>query len=215
MTHARSGWWRLASALGLALAGCGSVEVPVEQFYRLELPPVAAPDPQCGGVLRVHDLQLHTALDSSCLQQLDGVRLQPRPLARWIAPLDRLVTDSLVLGLSRARVTELVKGGADAGDETWSLRGRIVDFVEATGEHGPEARVTLELWLEARDRLLFCDEFAVREPIGGPGADAAVAALARGVVRIVGDVVARMRAQDLFAAARAAGATGYPAAPAR
>lgn len=200
-------WW--------LLAGCSSVEVPREQFYRLELPAVASPDPQRGGILRVQDLQLHTALDSDCLQRLHGVRLQPRPLSRWVAPLDRLVTDALVLGLSRARVCELVKGSADPGDESWSLRGRIVDFVEVDDGAASEARVTLELWLEADQQVLFHDEFDAREPIGPGGDDAAVAALSRGVAKVVADVVARMRGQDLFAAARAAAAATRPAGPAR
>lgn len=203
-------WWCLLPA------ACSSVAVPSEQFYRLELPAVAAPDPQRGGVLRVQDLQLHTALDSECLQRLDGVRLSPRPLSRWVAPLDRLVTDALVLGLSRARVCELVKGSADPGDETWTLRGRIVDFVEAASADGDQAKVTLELWLEGDRRLLFHDEFAASEPIGAGGDEAVVAALSRGVARVVADVVTRMRSQELFAAARAARTgAGEAAGPAR
>jgi len=187
----------------LLLAACGSVEVPTERFYRLQLPGIVADDPSRAGTLRVHDLQLGTALDSDRLLRQDGVRLEPRPLARWIAPLDRLVTDALVLGLSRARVCDLVKGSADAGEQSWSLHGRIVDFVEAAGGEGGEARVTLELWLEQDGALLFHDEFAVREPLDGAGADAAVAALSRGVQAVVGGVVERMQARDLFAAARA------------
>ena len=218
MRRARSvgSCWPLFALVALfALGACSSVEVPTEQFYRLETPKVAAPDPQRAGILRVQDLQLNTALDSDCLQRLDGVRLQLRPLSRWVAPLDRLVTDALVLGLSRARVCELVKGSADPGDETWSLRGRIVDFVEVMGVDGRQARVTLELWLEGDRRVLFHDEFEATEAIaanGGGEDEAAVAALSRGVARVVADVVARMRAQDLFAAAHAAANTAAHAA---
>ena len=186
------------------LAACSSVEVPVESFYRLDLPGQVAPDPQRAGTLRVHDLQLGTALDSDRLLRQSGVRLEPRPLARWVAPLDRLVTDALVLGLSRARVCELVKGSADPGAETWSLHGRIVDFVEVDTDDGPEARVAIELWLQQDGRLVFQDEFTCVEPLAGSGADEAVAALSRGLGNVVSDVVARMRANELFAAARAA-----------
>ena len=188
------------------LAGCSSVELPQERFYRLEPPPVAAPDPERGGVLRVHDLQLHAALDSDCLQRLHGVRLEPRPLARWVAPLDRLVTDALVLGLSRARVCALVKSGADPGDETWALRGRLLEFAESDGATGRQARVALELWLEQHGRVLFHDEFTVEQPIVARGDDGAVAALSRAVGTVVAGVVAHMRGQELFAAARAADA---------
>jgi uncharacterized lipoprotein YmbA len=106
----------LASSAVLAvLAACASVEVPVERLYRLDLPASASPDPGRAGVLRVQDLQLATALDGDRLLVQRGVRLEPRALDRWIAPLDRLVTDALVLGLSRARVCDLVKGGVDPG----------------------------------------------------------------------------------------------------
>ncbi len=196
--------------LGALLSACGSVELPRERFYRLELGKAAAPDPDRAGVLRVLDLQLGTALDSDCLLLLDGVRLEPQPQQRWIAPLDRLVTDALVLGLSRARVCELVKGGTDSGEETWSLHGRIIEFAEARGERGPEARVTLELWLDARGQLVFHDEFAAVELLAVEGPDAAVAGLSRGLQRVVTGVVERMQAAHLFAAARPAAAAVSP-----
>ena len=202
------------SALGL-LSACSSVELPREHFYRLALPQIAAPDPQQAGVLRVHDLQMATSLQADCLLQQDGVEVRAQALARWVAPLDRLVTDALTLGLARARVCELVKAAVDPGDETWSLRGRIVDFAEVRGEHGQEARVTLELWLETADRRLFHDEFTAVQPIERTGAEAAVAALSNGLQQVVAGVVARMRERDLFAAAKAAAAESAVAVPAR
>lgn len=191
-----------ALLLAAMLAACSSVELPREQFYRLDVAKASEPDPSRAGVLRVHDLQLGTALASDCLLVQDGVHVVPRPLQRWIAPLDRLVTDALVLGLSRARVYDLVKGGADAGDENWSLHGRIVEFAESRGEQGPEAQVTLELWLLAHDQLVFHEEFAVREPLVGEGPDAAVAGLSHGLQQVVSGVVGRMQQAGMFAAAR-------------
>lgn len=202
--------WALAT-----LAACGSVEVPRERFYRLALPAASAPDPQQAGVLRVHDLQLATSLDGDCLLLQDGVEVRAQPLARWVAPLDRLVTDAMVLGLSRARVCELVKAGADPGDETWSLRGRIVDFAEVRTARGSEARVTLELWLEAGDRRCFHEEFRTEQPIAAGGHEAVVGALSTGLQQVVQGVVARMRERDLFAAAKAAGQAPAVAVPAR
>jgi len=199
-------------ALLCAFAACGSVDVPRERFYRLDVPVAATPDPAQGGVLRVQDLQLATSLASDCLMRVDGVQLAARPLARWIAPLDRLVTDALLLGLSRARVCDLVKGGGDPGAETWTLRGRIVDFVEAEGAKGPEARVALELWLEADGHVLLHDEFVAARPMADRSADAAVVALSDGLRTVVAEVVARMRQQELFAKARRAAADGADAA---
>lgn len=199
----------IASGALLCLAACSSVEVPVERFYRLQLCEAVAPDPARAGTLRVHDLQLGTALDSDCLLCQSGVRLEPRPWSRWVAPLDRLVTDAMVLGLSRARVCDLVKGSADSGSQTWSLHGRIVDFVEVLESAPPgspentisTARVTLELWLEAGDELLFHDEFTTTQPLHEAGPDAAVAALSHGLNQVVDRVVGHMRQLDLFAQA--------------
>jgi uncharacterized lipoprotein YmbA len=186
----------------LMLAACSSVEVPIERYYRLQPSEAETPDPMRAGTLRVYDLQLGTALDSDRLLYQSGVSLEPRRLARWVAPLDRLVTDAMVLGLSRARVCELVKGSADAGTETWSLHGRIVDFVEAdSGDGGSEARVTLELWLERDGQLVFHDEFSRVEQLQEPGPDAAVVALSRGLNQIVAGVVGQMRSRQLFATA--------------
>ncbi|MFT4512931.1 MAG: putative lipoprotein YmbA [Planctomycetota bacterium] len=196
------------SAMGFAgvailmLAACSSVEVPIERYYRLQPSEAEAPDPMRAGTLRVFDLQLGTALDSDRLLYQSGVSLEPRSLARWVAPLDRLVTDAMVLGLSRACVCELVKGSADAGPETWSLHGRIVDFVEAESKDGSsEARVTLELWLERDGQLVFHDEFHRVEQLQESGPDAAVVALSRGLNQIVEAVVDQMRSRQLFATA--------------
>ncbi len=190
------------AVLLLSLAACGSVDVPRERFYRLDLPAPAPADPQRAGVLRVQDLQLGTAIDSDCLLIADGVRLEPRPLDRWVAPLDRLVTDALVLGLSRSGVVELVKGSADPGSETWSLHGRIVDFAEANAGSQRQARVALELWLEQRDQVLFRDEFVVVEQVEGSATAAAVTAFSKGVQTIVDQLVARMDHDGVLAAAR-------------
>ncbi len=186
-----------------ATVGCRSVEVPRERYFRLDLPAPSTGDPQRAGILRVLDLQLGTALDSDCLLVVDGARIEPRTLERWVAPLDRLITDALVLGLSRARVCALVKGGTDPGLENWSLHGRIVEFAEVQDSSGSEARIALELWLlDAAGVVMFQDEFQAKEKLSRPGPEAAVAALSRGLQGIVDGVVQRMQADGLFAAAR-------------
>lgn len=208
----RSRTFLVAAALATLLAACGSVAVPSERFYRLAAPAPAEPDASRGGVLRVQDLLLSTALDSDCLMRQHGVELEPRPLARWVAPLDRLVTDALVLGLSRARVCDLVKGAADPGGEDWSLRGRIVDFAEVIEAAGARARVTLELWLEVDGKMVFHDEFVAERGLAGSGAEVAVDGLSSALQGVVEELIHRMRARDLFAMARAR--NGSPDAPA-
>jgi uncharacterized lipoprotein YmbA len=205
-------------ASAMALGACSSVEAPRERLFRLDLPAAASPDPGRAGILRVQGLQLVTALDGDCLLVQRGVRLEPRSLERWIAPLDRLVTDALVIGMSRARVCALVKGAADPGTEDWTLHGRIVEFAEAARDGGSEACVTLELWLEDHGQLVFHDEFTAVEPIDGSGPEAAVAGLSSGLQRIVDEVVRHMQSRGLFAALRpreVPGAAAQPTAPAR
>ncbi|MBL8739184.1 MAG: membrane integrity-associated transporter subunit PqiC [Planctomycetes bacterium] len=202
----------VAAGIAALLAGCGSVAVPSERFYRLAAPAPAEPEASRGGVLRVQDLQLSTALDSDCLMRQFGVQLEPRPLARWIAPLDRLVTDAMVLGLSRARVCDLVKGAADPGGEDWALRGRIVDFAEVLEPEGAKARVALELWLEVDGRMVFHDEFVAERELAGGSVEVAVDGLSSALQGVVGELIDRMRARDLFAVARAR--TAHPDAPA-
>lgn len=200
MTQAMRMVW--LAALGGLLAACGSVAVPRERYYRLAPPAPTTADPQRAGVLRVMDLQLGTALDRDCLLVADGVRLEPQPLDRWVAPLDRLVTDALVLSLSRSGTVALVKGGADPGRETWSLHGRIVDFAEVHTDGVRSARVALELWLESRDTVLLHDEFVAELPIAAPGSAGAVQALSLGVQQVVAGLVQRLHGEGVFAAAR-------------
>lgn len=205
----------LLAAAGSLLAACGSVSVPAERFYRLELPPAAPPDAPRTGVLRVHDLQLGTALSGDCLLVADGTRLEPRPLDRWIAPLDRLVTDALVLGLSRTRRFTLVKGGGDPGGEALSLHGRIVDFAEERAGDRREAVVALELWVLEGERVVCHGEFAARTPVApGAGGTAAAAALSASLQQVLDQLVQRM-GEGGMPAAPPAGRSAPPPSPQR
>jgi hypothetical protein len=65
---------------------------------------------------------------------------------------------------------------------------------------------------------VFHDEFAVKEPLEGSGADAAVAGLSHGLQQVVTGVVGRMQKAGVFAAARptpAQTAVPTPALPPR
>lgn len=186
-------WPTLLLGAGIA-TGCRAVQVPREQFYRLELPQPTVTHPARATVLRVHDLQLGNALSGDCLLVADGVRLEPRALDRWVAPLDRLVTDALVLGLSRTRRFELVKGAGDPGGEQLSLHGRIVEFAETRDADGMRARVVLDLWLENGEQVVFHDEFAAVVPLEGPvvGASRAVAGLSQALAQVQAQLLRRI-----------------------
>jgi len=187
--------WALAAALCIA-CGCRAVQVPREQFYRLELPSPAAGAGPRAAVLRVNDLQLGTSLSGDCLLVATGTRLMPRPLDRWIAPLDRLVTDALVLGLSRTRRFDVVKNAGDPGNEQLALHGRIVDFAETRTTEGVFARVALDLWLECSGKVVFHDEFTAVVPLSGAPSDAefAVAGLSQALSQVQAQLLRRIDA---------------------
>jgi uncharacterized lipoprotein YmbA len=201
MTKTRFCCRAAAALLGLA-SGCGSVDVPRESFWRLELPAPAGGELPRAGCLRVADLQLGNALDGDCLLVADGpVSLEPIEMQRWVAPLDRLVTDAVVLGLSRTRMFTLVLGAGDPGREDHTLFGRIVDFAEHRRPGGDVALVVLEFWLGRSDAILFQEEFRAEVPLAGSGPEAMVSALSRGLQQVLDALVGRMRAAGVFAGA--------------
>jgi ABC-type uncharacterized transport system auxiliary subunit len=183
----------------LLLAACGSVAVPTERYYRLEIPAAAGGSLPRAGVLRVLDLQLGNALPGDRLAVVDnGVRVQVLDLHRWVAPLDRLCTDVLLLGLSRTQIFTLCKAAGDAGGADLELAGRIVEFGCHQDGKQTTARVAMQLWLAAGSRLVFRDEFAAEVPLQEPGAPAAVHGLSLALARVQDQLLARMRAEHVF-----------------
>lgn len=193
----RTSWFASACALLGSLASCGSVSVPRESYWRLDLScndshkavPAAS-----SHVLRVQDLQLGNAMSGDFLVVSHGPsRLSPRELDRWVAPLDRLATDALVLSLSRSGSFSLVKGAADGGAEDLTLNGRILDFCEHRSETGERtASAQFSFWLEGKDGLVFADEFRGTAKIEGEGAEASVKALSLALQQVVDQVSSRI-----------------------
>ncbi|MGE3174005.1 MAG: ABC-type transport auxiliary lipoprotein family protein [Planctomycetota bacterium] len=196
-------------ALLTALPGCGSVELPREHYWRLDLPVQAGGELPRGGVLRVADLQLGNAMPGDCLVLASGLHLEQRELQRWVAPLDRLITDAVMLGLTRSRMFTLVKGAADPGPEDRTLRGRVVEFAETLQGERAFARAVVEFWVEDQDGVVFAQEFAAERPLQGHGADAAVQALSLALQQILDELTGRMREAGMFAG----GPDARPAAP--
>ncbi len=199
----------LCAFLALAVASCGSVSVPRESYWRLDL---AGRDQTKLGtsanaaatrVLRVQDLQLGNAMSGDFLVVSSGPsRLSTRELDRWVAPLDRLATDALLLSLSRTGAFALVKAAGDGGAEDLTLNGRILDFSEHRDDTGKRAAIAqFTFWLEGKDGLVFADEFCGMTPIVGEGAAAAVQALSIALQQVVNQVMTRIALQSLGAAA--------------
>jgi uncharacterized lipoprotein YmbA len=181
-----------------SLAACGSVELPREQFWRLDLPATAASDLPQRGVLRVGDLQLGNSLSGDCLVVASGPsKLETCDYDHWVAPLDRLVTDAFVLGLSRTRLWALVKSSGDGGGEDYTLNGRILDFSEqrASATSPRSARASFSFWIENRSGLVFADEFRTVVAIHESGPEGAVRALSQAVQQVVDELSGRMRTE--------------------
>lgn len=185
-----------ALALAFVFAGCSSVDVPEDRFFAIEIPAAAAAAPLVD-VLRVADLSAVGAFGQDHIVITDGVRYAPRPLERWVVPADRMLTDVLVVALSRYGVAGLVVASSDPGSASWQLHGRLLEFAEVLRDGGNVARLRLELWLTAGDELLLRREFAAEEPVGGAGVEAVVAALSRCTDRVISELVAALRTLDL------------------
>ena len=132
--------------------------------------------------------------------QVSSYHLQPRQLDRWVAPLDRLVTDALVLGLSRSRAFEVVKSAGDPGSEELTLRGRIIDFAEHRHGDGSVARAGFEFWLERDGVVLFQDEFRAEVPVdpeSGEAPEGVVVALSEAQERVLDQLLMRVHRAGL------------------
>ncbi len=195
----------LTLSLLSVLSACGSVELPREHFWRLDLPAPAGGALPRGGVLRVDDLQLGNSLSGDCLVRADGpLHLEQRELQRWIAPLDRLITDAVMLGLSRTRVFTLVKSAGDPGSADHTLHGRIVEFAEVAQGDRVVGRAALQFWVEGKDGIALATEIQSEAPLtdaaGAPatGPEAAVRALSTALQQVLDELVGRLQQAGLL-----------------
>ncbi len=186
----------------LGLAACGSVVVPAERFYRLAVPaPETAPlqEPQ---VLRVQSVRLAAALASDRILVSDGgVRVHPYELDRWIGPLDGLVQDALVQGLTRTRAFAQVKGPGDGGRDDVQLAARVLDFCrhEADGKPFGRAEVEIRLLRSTDGRVLWQRELVACVASAGDGPAAAVQALSVAMAQVVQGIVQGCRESGVLA----------------
>jgi uncharacterized lipoprotein YmbA len=175
-------------------AACGSVTVPQEHFYRLDWPEPSGGQLPRLGVLRVLDLEAasHLQGDGPALA-VGAVRLHRDELHRWVAPLDRMVTEALLQGLARTRMFALVKGAGDGGTEDLTLDGRILAFEQVVDGAGRRARVALEIWVERDGRRGLRSELRAEEACRDAGPEAAVRALSLALAQVVDQLAGELR----------------------
>jgi len=147
----------------------------------------------------VLDLQLANNLAGDCLLVADGpVRVQTLELHRWVAPLDRMVTDAVVQELTRTQIFARVLGSGDAGSEQLTVGGRILDFHQQRDGAASKARVSLQLWLLQGDRQLLQQELHADAPLTTAAPEAAVQALSTALATVLDQfVTAAMQTEQL------------------
>ena len=183
------------------LASCSGVAIPEENFYRLDLPQVRGVKSRSPDVLRVEGFELASSLSSDrVLVSENQVQLRAYEFHRWINPLDRLVKDYILVGLTRAKAFAEVKGPEDGPGETLLLSGRILDFHQVAIAGGWSGKVTLALRLEVASdrRVLFQEEFSRSVPMGDSTPSAAVIALSQATSQVLEHFLSRCTEVGVF-----------------
>jgi hypothetical protein len=178
--------------LSFALAACGSVPVHEPSYYRLALPTPASTRTKQLGTLRVGELALAADLAGDRLLVQDGrVRVLPFERHRWAGPLDRLITDAVVAGLSRSGAFARVKGAFDDGGEDLLLQGRVLECHQVAIGGAWHGRVTLDLALQdTSGRLWFQGELSGAQRLAGDDPEALVVALSAALAEVVDRILA-------------------------
>lgn len=176
---------RLASLL--LLAGCGSVPLPEERFYRLALPPPAVAAHAGAGVLRIDRPHLAASLaGDTLLVAEDDVTLRPYLFHRWAAPLEALVADELVTYFARSHCFTEVKAATDPGTEDLVLGCRVLELHQVVDGGVWQGRVTLALRLTREGRVVRELELQRAVPAGERTPEAVVRALGQAFGEILG-----------------------------
>ncbi len=179
----------------LLLSACGSVHLPEQNYYRL-LPPQAlgAASRDQGYVLRVQSVRLASSLAHDRLMVSHSpVRLQAYEFHNWVSPLDQMVEDVLITGLSRQTAFLQVKDAGDGYGEDLCLNARILDFhqVQHNGQWSGRVSVAVNLCTSKDQHSLLQEEFSATVPMQGSDPDALVLALSSGLSTVMTDMVAR------------------------
>jgi uncharacterized lipoprotein YmbA len=183
--------------LALVLAGCASS--PKERFYTLSSGAVRQPAAPPGAYpaayrVAVGPVTVPALVDRPQMVLRDGAhRVTLAEQSRWAEPLkdsiERVVAGNLDLLLDGARVAAASQGAAAAA--CYRVLLDVQRFDSALGE-----AATLEvLWTvrAADDSVAAAGRSAIREPAGGPGYDALVAAHDRALVALSREIAAAMR----------------------
>ena len=184
---------RGACLLALVLAGCGS---PLkERFYVLGESPMPTPAP--GGLsyrVEVGPVTVPAAVDRpQIVLRVDANRVALQEQSRWAEPLKesipRVVASNLAVLLDDAQVAADLRDAAVPAD--CRVRIDIQRFDSVLGE-----ATTLEvLWrvTVTSGGTETSGRFLIREPAGGQGVDALVAAHSRALAALSRDIAAEIR----------------------
>lgn len=201
----------MRAALGSCLAGlltsCGSVTLPETQHYRLQVPAPRAPAEIPIGRLFVREVRLAADLASDRLVvAASPVRVQFFRFHAWAAPLDRLLEDAFVAGLTRSAA--FVEVHEDLGHATAPtdlvLDALVRQFHLTPTTDGWCGEVLVDVRLSRTSgEVVLHREFFGRQPAAQDEPEAGVAALSSATTRVLEDVLSACAARGMFGAAAA------------
>lgn len=190
----------LAASLAAAAAACSSPPAPRDTFYRLE---AAAPargfaTPALPGVLEVNRLDTDGVLSERALAYAEpGRGIQRYRYDFWSEPPGLLLQDRLVQALTAAKAAAKVVTPDLRVPPDYALRGKVRRFEQIAGANQVAVDIQLVL-VDARDgRLIMMETYSTRPAATGDSAEAAVAAIGRGVDEVVARFLADLAKADI------------------
>ncbi|MFZ5619938.1 MAG: ABC-type transport auxiliary lipoprotein family protein [Pseudomonadota bacterium] len=200
MTERRRRNRLLIGLAAAALTGCGgSVRVPEDSFYRLDIPAPAAAQaaPAIDGTLRVEvDAAAPVYRDRSLLYSTADApaRLQRYHYHHWIDAPPRLLEQRLADYLRAAGVASQVVARDDRLDGRYRLRLQLRRFEHQRGRDGGRVSLAVELLLSdgAGGGLLLRERIRAERPVAGDAFPAVIEAYRQCVADAFGQVRAML-----------------------
>lgn len=186
----------LVGLIVAALSGCGgSVRIPEDSFYRLDIPVPAATRaaPAIDGVLRVEvDAAAPIYRDRSLLYSTAEApaRLQRYHYQHWIDAPPRLLERRLAEHLRAAGVAPEVVARGDRRDGRYRLRLQLQRFEHVRGRDGGRVSLAVQMLMSdgAGGELLLHEYIRAEQPVAGDAFPAVVEAYQRCVTEVFGQV---------------------------
>ncbi|MEW5727008.1 MAG: ABC-type transport auxiliary lipoprotein family protein [Pseudomonadota bacterium] len=195
----------LAASLAAATAACSSPPAPRDTFYRLEagVPARGFDTPALPGVLEVNRLDTDGVLSERALAYAEpGRGIQRYRYDFWSEPPGLLLQDRLVQALTAAKAAAKVVTPDLRVPPDYALRGKVRRFEQIAGANQVAVDIQLVLVDARNGELIMMETYSARPAAAGDSAEAAVAAIGRGVDEVVARFLADLAKADIPAPRR-------------